>query len=144
MKIRPRTSPISDTSPEAALVVLGLLRAKSTIEKIKMVCSLNSSARRMAIIGIKQIYPDADGSELLSRFAERILGLQLTEQVYPRKQNLHHLNMNEDAIEITLKIIESFDRLQIPYLIGGSLASSVYGMIRSTQGAELLADLKPE
>jgi hypothetical protein len=145
MKTRLRTASISDTSTEAELVVLGLLRAKSPAEKIKLVCSLNSSTRRLAIAGIKQIYPNAEGPELLRRLADRVLGVQLAGQIYPTKKSQHELlHMNEEAIEITLKVIDVFDRLQVNYLIGGSLASSVYGTIRSTQDADLLADLKTE
>jgi hypothetical protein len=37
-----------------------------------------------------------------------------------------------------------FEQLGVPYLIGGSVASSVYGVARSTLDADLMADLKPE
>ncbi|MBN9391516.1 MAG: nucleotidyltransferase [Chloroflexi bacterium] len=37
-----------------------------------------------------------------------------------------------------------FEQLGVSYLIGGSVASSVYGVARSTLDADLMADLKPE
>jgi len=50
--------------------------------------------------------------------------------------------MNEEATEITLLVIEALDKVGIRYLIGGSLASSLYGMARSTQDSDLLADVQ--
>ncbi len=40
------------------------------------------------------------------------------------------------------RILEVLDRLEIPYLVGGSLASSIYGIQRSTMDADLVADLR--
>ncbi len=51
--------------------------------------------------------------------------------------------MNDD-IYIALKVIEILNRLEVPYLIGGSLASSAHGLTRATADADLLADLKME
>ncbi len=52
--------------------------------------------------------------------------------------------MPTEPITITLKVIEALDRLGIPYLIGGSLASAIYGVARTTLDADLVADLRPE
>ncbi len=52
--------------------------------------------------------------------------------------------MNEEPIEITLLVISAFEELGIRYLIGGSLASSIYGEPRSTRDADLLADVRFE
>lgn len=52
--------------------------------------------------------------------------------------------MLSEPIQVTLKVISVFDRLAIPYLIGGSLASAVYGIVRATMDADLVADIKPE
>jgi hypothetical protein len=52
--------------------------------------------------------------------------------------------MLSEPIRITLKVVKVFERLEIPYLIGGSLASAVYGLIRATMDADLVADVRPE
>ena len=52
--------------------------------------------------------------------------------------------MLSEPIQVTLKVITAFDRLGIPYLIGGSLASAVHGIVRATMDADLVADIKPE
>ena len=52
--------------------------------------------------------------------------------------------MNEEPIEITLIVISALEHLGIRYLIGGSLASSIYGEPRATRDSDLLADIKHE
>jgi hypothetical protein len=52
--------------------------------------------------------------------------------------------MLSEPIQVTLKVITAFERLEIPYLIGGSLASAVHGIIRATMDADLVADIKPQ
>ena len=49
-----------------------------------------------------------------------------------------------DIIEVTLKVVQVFDRLGITYHVGGSLASSSYGVARSTLDVDVVADIKPE
>ena len=41
-------------------------------------------------------------------------------------------------------IADVFDRLEIPYLVGGSLASSLHGIPRATQDVDMVADLEPQ
>lgn len=52
--------------------------------------------------------------------------------------------MLSEPIQVTLKVVTAFNRLEIPYLIGGSLASAVHGIVRATMDADLIADIKPE
>ncbi len=49
--------------------------------------------------------------------------------------------MNDD-ISTALKVVHILELLEVPYLIGGSLASSTHGLARATADADLLADLK--
>jgi len=49
-----------------------------------------------------------------------------------------------DIIEVTLKVVRVFDKLGIAYHIGGSLASSAYGVARSTLDVDIIAEIKPE
>ena len=52
--------------------------------------------------------------------------------------------MITDPIAITLRVIQELDRLNVPYLIGGSLASALYGEPRATIDADLVTDLHIE
>lgn len=52
--------------------------------------------------------------------------------------------MQNEPVEVTLKVTEVFERLSVPYLIGGSLASTLYGMIRTTQDSDIVAEMRIE
>jgi hypothetical protein len=52
--------------------------------------------------------------------------------------------MLPEPIAVTRHVIEVLDALGVPYLIGGSFASSVYGTYRATADVDLVADLKFE
>ena len=49
-----------------------------------------------------------------------------------------------DIIEVTIKVVKVFEKLGIAYHIGGSLASSAFGIARSTLDVDIVADIKPE
>jgi len=49
-----------------------------------------------------------------------------------------------DIIEVTFKVIKVFEKLGIAYHIGGSLASSAFGIARSTLDVDIIAEIKPE
>jgi len=45
---------------------------------------------------------------------------------------------------ITARVTSILEMLKVRYLIGGSLASTLHGMIRTTQDSDLVAELHPE
>lgn len=49
-----------------------------------------------------------------------------------------------DIIEVTLKVVKIFEKLGIVYHIGGSLASSAFGIARATLDVDIIADIKLE
>lgn len=49
-----------------------------------------------------------------------------------------------DIIEIAYKVIKAFEKIGIAYHIGGSLASSAFGIPRATLDADIVADIKSE
>jgi len=52
--------------------------------------------------------------------------------------------MQNEPVEVTLKVTTVLENLAIPYLIGGSLASALYGMVRTTQDADIVAEMRLE
>lgn len=52
--------------------------------------------------------------------------------------------MQGEATRITLLVTQTLERLDIPYAVGGSLASSLHGVMRSTLDVDIVADMKPE
>jgi hypothetical protein len=49
--------------------------------------------------------------------------------------------MQNEPIEVTLKVTDVFEKLGVPYLIAGSLASTLYGMVRTTQDSDIVAEM---
>lgn len=51
---------------------------------------------------------------------------------------------NPDIIDAIRPLIKAFERLGILYYIGGSIASSAYGVARSTMDVDMVSELKKE
>lgn len=47
-----------------------------------------------------------------------------------------------DAISVTLLVTSCLEKLEVSYFIGGSMASTLYGMVRTTQDSDIIADLQ--
>lgn len=52
--------------------------------------------------------------------------------------------VDKDALQVTQLVTTVFDSLDIRYVIGGSLASIVHGMLRTTMDVDIVADLRFE
>jgi hypothetical protein len=52
--------------------------------------------------------------------------------------------MASEQIIVTLRVIATLEQLGISYLIGGSLASAVHGVVRATLDTDLVAELQPD
>ena len=50
--------------------------------------------------------------------------------------------MLAEPILVVARVAQAFDALGVSYVVGGSLASSVYGIPRATQDVDLVADLR--
>ena len=44
-----------------------------------------------------------------------------------------------DPLRVVKKVVAVLDKLNIPYLVGGSLASSLFGIPRATQDVDIVA-----
>ncbi len=52
--------------------------------------------------------------------------------------------MRNEPLEVTLKVTTVLEELGVPYFVSGSLASTLYGMVRLTQDADIVADMRAE
>ncbi len=50
--------------------------------------------------------------------------------------------MLSGPLTVIARLVRAFDRLGIRYLVGGSLARSIYGIPRATQDVDLVADIR--
>ena len=49
--------------------------------------------------------------------------------------------MLPEAVHVMMLVVAVFERLQTPYFIGGSMASALYGVARSTLDADMVAEI---
>lgn len=49
-----------------------------------------------------------------------------------------------ESVRVTLLVSDAFEQLGVRYAVGGSLSSSLHGVMRSTLDADIIADLQPE
>ncbi len=49
-----------------------------------------------------------------------------------------------EALQVTLIVTRLLDELNIPYVIGGSMASIIHGMLRTTMDVDIVVDMQPE
>lgn len=54
------------------------------------------------------------------------------------------MTMQNEATRITLLVTRTLEQIGIPYAVGGSLASSLHGVMRSTLDVDIVADMTLE
>jgi hypothetical protein len=52
--------------------------------------------------------------------------------------------MQNEPSEVTLRVTAVLEKLGIPYLIGDSFASTLHGMIRTTQDSDIITEMRPD
>ena len=129
-----------DTSIEADVRMFQLLRQLTPQQKVQRTCAFNQAVRRLAISGIKNQYPNATEAKVRQEFIKRCLGAEWIE-VLSDSKDWGELVI-ADPIELAQKIASILLPLNIPYVVGGSVASSLLGENRSTQDLDLVIDLE--
>jgi hypothetical protein len=52
--------------------------------------------------------------------------------------------MDSEALQVALLVTGVLDELGVPYVIGGSMASIIHGMLRTTMDVDIVADVRSE
>jgi hypothetical protein len=76
------TTPLSDTSPEVAELLIRLQRELPPWRKLAQVEQMNATVRFLIIQGIRLRHPDADDTEIRRRFADIVLGQELAAKAF--------------------------------------------------------------
>lgn len=129
-----------DTSIEADVLMFQLLRQLTPQQKVQRTCAFSQAVRRLAISGIKNQYPNATEAKVRQEFIKRCLGAEWIEVLSDSKDRGELVIA--DPIELAQKIASILLPLNIPYVVGGSVASSLLGENRSTQDLDLVIDLE--
>ena len=128
-----------DTDINAELHQFKLWRSLPLWKKAQIVSGWTKGVWEMSLMAIQNRYPQASPLEIRHQFALRTLDDETALKVI--RQNLNQPLIITDPISQVLVVTAILDELGIPYLIGGSVASSLLGEPRSTQDIDLVADL---
>jgi hypothetical protein len=128
-------APLSDTPPEIEQMVLEINRQMPLGRKWLVLGDILHTMRLLHAVGARHRIPSATRRDILDDWFRIQLGLTnlppLKEPPPERPmQTLHDLR----------EVLRVFTTLGIPYALGGSMASSVYGTWRSTLDADITAE----
>jgi hypothetical protein len=76
------TALFPDTRPEAEAVLVRLLRQAPSWRKLEMVDQLNQSVKLLALVGLRQRFPQEDDGRIRRRLADLLLGEEMALKVY--------------------------------------------------------------
>ena len=129
---------LSDTSPEAARVLREVYRRMPLARKWLLLGQMYQDGRALHAAGFRLRHPAATPGEIRRHWLA--LTCDLAPDAKPAgtvaerpMQNLHELR----------EVLAVLTRLGIPYALGGSMASSVYGVPRSTRDAGITVEPFP-
>jgi hypothetical protein len=127
-------APLTDTSAEADRVWTEVFRAMSPGRKWLILGDAFRTAKLLHAAGCRQRNPHATAADIHRDWL--IVEYGVTGQVEgepimdPALQNL----------QVLREVLAAFDKLCIPYALGGSMASSVHGVARYTRDADLCVE----
>lgn len=140
MKISANYQPQSrDTHPEIDKFLMQSFRRMPICKKAYLVNEATKGIWQCSLIGIRNQYPNITTEQVQFQLAIRWLGKEVAEKIL-----IHNRGQLVEAntIKLALKMVDIFDSLKIPYLIGGSVASSILGEPRATLDVDMVADLQ--
>lgn len=130
----------SDTSIEIERLQFEGFRKFPLWKKADFISSLTQAVLELCLIGIRDKYPQASPAKVRCEFARRTLEPEIASNAC-NQESTQSLTI-ADPISLALVVAGILDALGIPYLVGGSLASSLLGEPRSTADIDLVADLR--
>jgi hypothetical protein len=128
-----------DTAIAPELVLFDLWRSQSLFQRITALNYNTLSARSTAWYLAKNNLINQNKSQQINYFLKKVLDHNLINDLQIKGE----IKMT-GVIEEALIVAEILESLNIPYLVEGSLASSIWGEMRYTQDIDLVADLKED
>ncbi len=129
---------LTDTSPEAEQVLRESYRRMPFERRWRQMGAIYRTARTLHAAGVRQRNPSATAEEIAADWrATALTGMPVPEW----KGAI--VDFNEDNVATVQEVIAALSRLNIPYAVGGSWASSMFGKMRFTHDADLTVEPFP-
>jgi hypothetical protein len=127
---------LSDTSPEAERVLMDVFRRMPPGQKWLQLGKTYRDGRALHAAGFRYRHPSATRRQIHEDWMRVHLGFTLLDKI------------REPAVDIQClrdlrAVTDVFVRLQVPYAVGGSVASSVFGIDRYTRDADITVEPFP-
>lgn len=130
-----------DTSIDAEMYLFSLWRQMDLAQKEKLLLRVFKKAAIFTLTGIKSLYPNASPQEIRYHYVRKRLGSDVAELL--KSTTFDQELMIEDPIYLARKVAVLLESLNIPYYIGGSVASSLQGEVRFTEDLDLVVSIQP-
>ncbi|BAZ10245.1 hypothetical protein NIES4071_20600 [Calothrix sp. NIES-4071] len=138
----------SDTSFEIERILVERWQQMLPHQKTKLIKKSTVGCWKLCLIGILHDLPGATTQAIRREFIRRKLGDNWIE-VLCNQDNWENLvgieaieTIMEDALWLAVKLGRILEELGIPYLVGGSVASSLLGEPRATLDLDLVVDVQ--
>ena len=105
-------------------IYLDTLRRMSPQQRLTKALELSDNVRQLFRHGLRQRFPNLSEKDLQQLYSE--------ETVFVSQQ------------ELLTKVVKELERLDVQYMLTGSLASSLQGEPRATHDIDLVVDLQPD
>lgn len=129
-----------DTHPQVDQFQMLAFRRMPLWKKAHLINEATKALQQWALIGIRNQYPNATPAEVQFHLAVRWLGKETAHRLY---RNSSLKIVDAESISLTLRVADILETLKVPYLVGGSVASSILGEPRATLDVDFVADLQP-
>jgi hypothetical protein len=129
---------LNDTSPEAARVLLEVFRRMPFSRKWRLLGELHQTGRVLHAAGFLFRHPAATPHEIRHHWMVLTLGFAPAAEAKDLAPEHPMQNLSD-----LRQVLEVLTKLGIPYALGGSMASSVYGVPRYTHDADVTAEPFP-
>jgi len=129
-------SHLTDTSPEASRVLTEVYRKMPIVRKWLMLGRDYRTLRLLHAAGFRLRHGGTSPTEVLQDWLAINYGRGAAEEIRGPALDIQ----DADSLRIVGEVAAIFSRLQIPYALGGSMASSVYGITRPTRDADITVE----
>jgi hypothetical protein len=135
---KPLPPRLTDTTPEAEAVLRGVMRRRTPAQKWLQLGELFRDARLLHAVGVRSRQPGA----LVREINRSWLAMHGKPDLAPTSDHAIWEQPMPNIRDLR-EVLGVLARLDIPHALGGSMASSVYGVDRYTQDADLTVEPFP-
>jgi hypothetical protein len=123
---------LSDTAPEAERILIEIYRKMPSARKWQIQEDIFRTARTFHAAGVRRRNPSASERDIRASWAALTVG-----DAFPQAAEYLSMDQPADTLHSLRAVVVTLMKLDIPYVLGGSLAATLYGYPRLTHDADI-------